>query len=144
MNAYETLGVPETATAEEIKKAGRQLAGRYHADNKETGDARRFDEVMKARAALESADARQRTDDELRRVREAAAAQKAEAAIVAAIRTELAGWNAMPIQMVPSPAPSALGPFATGVAVGAGGAVFGWAIARMLDGGRSPRPRRRR
>lgn len=143
MSAYETLGVPATATAEQIKKAVRRLAAKYHPDNKETGDARRFHEVMKARDALESPEARQRTDDELRQATEAAAAREAEAAREAAMRTELARWRPMmPIQAIPSAGPSTLGPFARGVLVGAGGAVLVWAIARVLDSGPSDRPHR--
>ena len=34
---YEVLGVAKTASQDEIKKAYRQLAKKYHPDNKETG-----------------------------------------------------------------------------------------------------------
>ena len=45
---YDVLGVNKSATQDEIKKAYRQLAKKYHPDNKETGDAEKFKECSEA------------------------------------------------------------------------------------------------
>lgn len=49
---YEVLGVAKTASQDEIKKAYRQLAKKYHPDNKETGDAEKFKECTEAFSVL--------------------------------------------------------------------------------------------
>lgn len=50
---YETLGVQRNATKEEIKKAYKQLAKKYHPDlNKESGAAEKFKEINEAAAVL--------------------------------------------------------------------------------------------
>ena len=48
---YETLGVPKGASKDEIKKAFRKLAGKYHPDKK-TGDEKKFKAVSEAYAVL--------------------------------------------------------------------------------------------
>lgn len=42
---YEVLGVAKDATDEVVKKAFRQLARKYHPDNRETGDEEKFKDV---------------------------------------------------------------------------------------------------
>src|SRR5688572_27414145 len=48
---YEILGVPKTATEEDIKKAFRKLAQKYHPDKK-GGDESKFKEASEAYAVL--------------------------------------------------------------------------------------------
>lgn len=59
---YEVLGVAKTATQDEIKKAYRQMAKKYHPDNKETGDAEKFKECSEAFSVLSDPDKRKRYD----------------------------------------------------------------------------------
>ena len=50
---YKTLGVPRDATAEDIKKAFRRLARKYHPDvSKETDAEQRMKEINEANAGL--------------------------------------------------------------------------------------------
>ena len=61
---YEVLGVGRTAGADEIKKAYRKLARRYHPDvNPGSPDAtKRFREIQEAYAVLSDADKRAQYD----------------------------------------------------------------------------------
>ncbi|HRQ86871.1 MAG TPA: molecular chaperone DnaJ [Candidatus Saccharibacteria bacterium] len=58
---YEILGVGKNASADEIKKAYRRLAVKYHPD-KDGGDEAKFKEVNEAHEVLKDADKRQRYD----------------------------------------------------------------------------------
>ena len=50
---YKTLGVPRDATAEDIKKAFRRLARKYHPDvSKETDAEQKMKEINEANAVL--------------------------------------------------------------------------------------------
>jgi curved DNA-binding protein CbpA len=60
---YEILGVTRTATSEDIRRAYRRLARRYHPDVNLEADARaRFDEVSGAYEVLQDATRRARYD----------------------------------------------------------------------------------
>jgi len=48
---YKILGIDKTASKDEIKKAFRKLAGKYHPDKK-TGDETKFKEISEAYAVL--------------------------------------------------------------------------------------------
>jgi molecular chaperone DnaJ len=58
---YETLGVAKTASEDEIKKAFRKLAVKYHPD-KEGGDEAKFKEINEAYEVLKDKQKRQRYD----------------------------------------------------------------------------------
>ncbi|RWZ78068.1 MAG: molecular chaperone DnaJ [Candidatus Chaera renei] len=58
---YEVLGVGKSASADEIKKAYRRLAVRYHPD-KQGGDEARFKEINEAYEVLKDPSKRQRYD----------------------------------------------------------------------------------
>jgi curved DNA-binding protein len=60
---YKTLGVPKTASAEEIKKAFRKLARQHHPDvNKKPEAERRFKEINEANEVLSDPEKRKRYD----------------------------------------------------------------------------------
>lgn len=60
---YEVLGVPRSATEEDVKRAFRKLAFQYHPDhNKEDGSADKFKEVNEAYEVLSNAEKRARYD----------------------------------------------------------------------------------
>lgn len=46
--AYSTLEIPETASADEAKKAFRQLSKKFHPDNKDTGSEEKFKKINEA------------------------------------------------------------------------------------------------
>jgi curved DNA-binding protein len=60
---YETLGVPRDASAEDIRRAYRKLARKYHPDvNKEPGAEDRFKQISEAYEVLRDEDKRARYD----------------------------------------------------------------------------------
>jgi curved DNA-binding protein len=61
MNYYDVLGVPRTATADEIKRAYRRLASQHHPDK--GGDTARFQEIEAAYRTLGDAEKRAEYDN---------------------------------------------------------------------------------
>jgi len=60
MTHYETLGVPEKATPDEIKKAYRRLASQHHPDK--GGDTKKFQEIQTAYDTISDPNRRQQYD----------------------------------------------------------------------------------
>lgn len=60
MDYYETLGVPKTATQDEIKSAYRKLASKHHPDK--GGDTKRFQDIQQAYSNLETPEKRNQYD----------------------------------------------------------------------------------
>ena len=59
---YEVLGVARDAGANDIKKAYRALARKFHPDNKETGSEEQFKELTEAYEVLSDTDKRSMYD----------------------------------------------------------------------------------
>ena len=60
---YDALGVPRTASADELQRAYRKLARQYHPDvNRDPGAEERFKEINEAYSVLSDPDARGRYD----------------------------------------------------------------------------------
>lgn len=59
---YNTLGVDKSASKEDIKKAYKKLAKKYHPDNKDTGSEEKFKEINEAAAVLGDEKKRQQYD----------------------------------------------------------------------------------
>lgn len=67
-NAYDTLGVPQTATDEELRSAFRRLSKQFHPDlNKEPGASDKLREVIDAYRLIESPELRAAYDRSLSR-----------------------------------------------------------------------------
>jgi DnaJ-class molecular chaperone len=64
MTHYETLGLNESASQDEIKRAYRSLASKHHPDK--GGDTARFQEIQSAYAAIETEEKRAQYDAERR------------------------------------------------------------------------------
>lgn len=64
MTHYETLGVAETASQDEIKRAYRKLASQHHPDK--GGDTKKFQEIQNAYDAISDEGRRQQYDNERR------------------------------------------------------------------------------
>jgi curved DNA-binding protein CbpA len=67
---YEILQVSPRADRDTIERVFRYLANRFHPDNRETGDAERFSEIVDAYEILSSAAKRAQYDLNYERVRE--------------------------------------------------------------------------
>ena len=72
---YETLGVPPTATQEQIRRAYRELAKKHHPDTGPQGDERTFAEIAAAYEVIAEPEKRREYDAGLaqRRAEEAGA-----------------------------------------------------------------------
>ena len=68
---YEILQVSPRADRETIERVFRHLANRYHPDNRESGDAEKFSELVEAHRVLSDPEQRATYDVSYERVREA-------------------------------------------------------------------------
>jgi curved DNA-binding protein len=66
MNYYEVLGVPKTATPDEIKKAYRKLASQHHPDK--GGDTAKFQQIEEAYRTLSDAQKRAEYDNPIQQM----------------------------------------------------------------------------
>ncbi len=57
---YDTLGVPENASDQDIKKAYKKLAMQHHPDK--GGDAKKFQQISEAYDSIKTKDKRQHYD----------------------------------------------------------------------------------
>jgi molecular chaperone DnaJ len=60
---YDILGIPETSTQEDIKRAYRKLAIKYHPDKSHSSTADKFNEITKAYETLYPIDSRKEYDN---------------------------------------------------------------------------------
>lgn len=68
---YDTLQVSPRADRETIERVFRHLANRYHPDNRDSGDADKFSELVKAHRVLSDPEQRATYDVSYERMREA-------------------------------------------------------------------------
>src|SRR5207248_5147574 len=78
-NYYRVLGVPETASYEEIQEAFRRLARAYHPDVSGADTASRFREILEAWEVLGDVRQRRDYDERARRQRAPRLAKRAHA-----------------------------------------------------------------
>jgi curved DNA-binding protein CbpA len=65
-NWYEVLGIPNSASNDDLTRVYHLLAARFHPDNQETGDSSRFLEVKQAFETLSDPDRRKEFDRQAR------------------------------------------------------------------------------
>ncbi|MEB2311800.1 MAG: DnaJ domain-containing protein [Polyangiaceae bacterium] len=129
-NCYDTLGIAETATPEEIKRAFREKAKRHHPDHNPTdvSAAERFKAAVAAHDILSDPAKRKAHDQQLLSARQAKARQQSSAT----------GRSPIP----PTPTPTARPRYTTGDAVAA--TALAALLAIMASGGGSRRSTSRR
>lgn len=80
MNFYELLEIPQNATVEEINKAYKKLARKFHPDaNKEVGAAEKFKQIVEANDTLSDPNKRAIYNGKLPKIKAAAARANAAA-----------------------------------------------------------------
>ncbi len=65
-NWYEVLGIPPSASNEDLSRVYHLLAARFHPDNQETGDLTRFLEVKQAYETLSNTELRREFDRQVK------------------------------------------------------------------------------